>query len=86
MVAAGRGGSLVGVSSLGALQGMPRQPAYAASKEGEDAEALREELHAAMIEMERMRKSNKEQIESMEQEVGLYMEMMHEMKRAEGMA
>jgi NAD(P)-dependent dehydrogenase (short-subunit alcohol dehydrogenase family) len=34
MVAAGRGGSLVGVSSLGALQGMPRQPAYAASKAG----------------------------------------------------
>ena len=34
-----------------------------------------------MIEMERMRKSNKEQIESMEQEVGFYMEMMHEMKR-----
>ncbi|WNG88140.1 SDR family oxidoreductase [Mycobacterium sp. ITM-2016-00317] len=32
MVEAGRGGSLVGVSSLGALQGMPRQPAYAASK------------------------------------------------------
>ena len=60
--------------------------AYAASKEGEDAEALREELRAAMIEMERMRKSNKDQIESMEQEVGLYMEMMHEMKRAEGMA
>ena len=39
-----------------------------------------------MIEMERMRKSNKDQIESMEQEVGLYMEMMHEMKRAAGMA
>ncbi|WP_460358188.1 SDR family NAD(P)-dependent oxidoreductase [Mycobacterium sp. ZZG] len=34
MIAAGRGGSLVGVSSLGALQGMPRQPAYAASKAG----------------------------------------------------
>ncbi|MGQ9351822.1 SDR family NAD(P)-dependent oxidoreductase [Mycolicibacterium gilvum] len=34
MVAAGRGGSLVGVSSLGAFQGMPRQPAYAASKAG----------------------------------------------------
>lgn len=34
MVAAGRGGSLVGVSSLGAFQGMPRQPAYAASKGG----------------------------------------------------
>ena len=60
--------------------------AYAASKDGEDAEALREELRAAMIEMERMRKSNKDQIESMEQEVGLYMEMMHEMKRAAGMA
>ena len=28
-----------------------------------------------------MRKSNKDQIESMEQEVGLYMEMMHEMPR-----
>lgn len=34
MIAAGRGGSLVGVSSLGAFQGMPRQPAYAASKAG----------------------------------------------------
>ncbi|ORB31543.1 SDR family NAD(P)-dependent oxidoreductase [Mycolicibacterium parafortuitum] len=34
MIAAGRGGSLVGVSSLGAYQGMPRQPAYAASKAG----------------------------------------------------
>ncbi|MCG7597941.1 SDR family NAD(P)-dependent oxidoreductase [Mycobacterium sp. PSTR-4-N] len=34
MVDAGRGGSLVGVSSLGAFQGMPRQPAYAASKGG----------------------------------------------------
>lgn len=34
MIAAGRGGSLVGVSSLGALQGMPRQAAYAASKAG----------------------------------------------------
>lgn len=34
MVAVGRGGSLVGVSSLGAFQGMPRQPAYAASKAG----------------------------------------------------
>ncbi|MDG4663207.1 SDR family oxidoreductase [Mycobacterium sp. 236(2023)] len=34
MVAAGHGGSLVGVSSLGAFQGMPRQPAYAASKAG----------------------------------------------------
>ncbi|ANI37686.1 SDR family NAD(P)-dependent oxidoreductase [Mycolicibacterium vaccae] len=34
MVEAGRGGSLVGVSSLGALQGMPRQPAYAAAKAG----------------------------------------------------
>ncbi|CAN3126649.1 SDR family NAD(P)-dependent oxidoreductase [Mycobacterium sp. smrl_JER01] len=34
MIQAGRGGSLVGVSSLGALQGMPRQPAYAASKAG----------------------------------------------------
>ena len=33
-----------------------------------------------------MRKSNKEQIESMEQEVELYMEMMHEMKRTAGMA
>lgn len=34
MIAAGRGGSLIGVSSLGAFQGMPRQPAYAASKAG----------------------------------------------------
>lgn len=34
MIAVGRGGSLVGVSSLGAFQGMPRQPAYAASKAG----------------------------------------------------
>ncbi len=34
MIAAGRGGSLVGVSSLGAFQGMPRQPAYAAAKAG----------------------------------------------------
>lgn len=34
MIEAGRGGSLVGVSSLGAVQGMPRQPAYAASKAG----------------------------------------------------
>ncbi len=34
MISAGRGGSLVGVSSLGAYQGMPRQPAYAASKAG----------------------------------------------------
>ena len=34
MVDAGRGGSLIGVSSLGAFQGMPRQPAYAASKAG----------------------------------------------------
>ncbi|SEH77063.1 NAD(P)-dependent dehydrogenase, short-chain alcohol dehydrogenase family [Mycolicibacterium rutilum] len=34
MVEAGRGGSLVAVSSLGAFQGMPRQPAYAASKAG----------------------------------------------------
>ncbi|MGE2733454.1 SDR family NAD(P)-dependent oxidoreductase [Mycolicibacterium vaccae] len=34
MIAAGRGGSLVAVSSLGAFQGMPRQPAYAASKAG----------------------------------------------------
>ncbi|MGW0161427.1 SDR family NAD(P)-dependent oxidoreductase [Mycobacterium sp. NPDC003323] len=34
MIAAGRGGSLVGVSSLGARQGMPRQVAYAASKAG----------------------------------------------------
>ncbi|MBX7431834.1 SDR family oxidoreductase [Mycobacterium sp. Y57] len=34
MVDAGRGGSLVGVSSLGAFQGMPRQAAYAASKAG----------------------------------------------------
>lgn len=34
MIAAGRGGSLVGISSLGAFQGMPRQPAYAASKAG----------------------------------------------------
>ena len=34
MIAAGRGGSLVGVSSLGALQGMPRQAAYAAAKAG----------------------------------------------------
>lgn len=34
MIAAGRGGSLVGVSSLGALQGMPRQLGYAASKAG----------------------------------------------------
>ncbi|BBX67068.1 SDR family NAD(P)-dependent oxidoreductase [Mycolicibacterium psychrotolerans] len=34
MIAGGRGGSLVGVSSLGAFQGMPRQPAYAASKAG----------------------------------------------------
>ena len=34
IVEAGRGGSLVAVSSLGAFQGMPRQPAYAASKAG----------------------------------------------------
>ncbi|CKH91298.1 SDR family oxidoreductase [Mycolicibacterium smegmatis] len=34
MIEAGRGGSLVAVSSLGAFQGMPRQPAYAASKAG----------------------------------------------------
>ena len=60
--------------------------AYAASTEGGDAETLREELRAARLEMERMRKSNKEQIESMEQEVELYMEMMHEMKRTAGMA
>ena len=31
MIAAGRGGSLVGVSSLGAFQGMPRQPAFDAA-------------------------------------------------------
>lgn len=60
--------------------------AYAASTEGGDAETLREELRAARLEMERMRKSNKKQIESMEQEVELYMEMMHEMKRTAGMA
>jgi len=34
MIAAGNGGSLVGVSSMGARQGMPRQHAYAASKAG----------------------------------------------------
>ncbi|MGV0851855.1 SDR family NAD(P)-dependent oxidoreductase [Mycolicibacterium phlei] len=34
MIAAGNGGSLVGVSSMGAHQGMPRQHAYAASKAG----------------------------------------------------
>ncbi|BBX19085.1 2-deoxy-D-gluconate 3-dehydrogenase [Mycolicibacterium duvalii] len=34
MIEAGRGGSLVAVSSLGAFQGMPRQPAYAAAKAG----------------------------------------------------
>lgn len=34
MIEAGRGGSLVAVSSLGSFQGMPRQPAYAASKAG----------------------------------------------------
>ncbi|AFM15167.1 dehydrogenase of unknown specificity, short-chain alcohol dehydrogenase like protein [Mycolicibacterium chubuense NBB4] len=34
MIEADRGGSLVGVSSLGAFQGMPRQPAYAAAKAG----------------------------------------------------
>lgn len=34
MIEAGRGGSLVAVSSLGAFQGMPRHPAYAASKAG----------------------------------------------------
>lgn len=34
MIEGGRGGSLVAVSSLGAFQGMPRQPAYAASKAG----------------------------------------------------
>ena len=50
-------------------------------REGGDAETLREELRAARFEMERMRKSNKEQIESMEKEVELYFEMAEEMKR-----
>ncbi len=34
MIDRGRGGSLVGISSMGARQGMPRQPGYAASKAG----------------------------------------------------
>ena len=66
-----------------ALEGGGRA-AGGVGEDAEDAAAMRARALRAEVELERVQAASKEQLETMEREVELYLEMMQEMKKNAG--
>jgi hypothetical protein len=65
----------------GGSRGGGQQPGYGDIHGGEDVASLRARLASTEQELDRVRRSTKEQLDSMEKEVELYYEMTEELKR-----